>query len=123
MATHNPPWSQHKLAKASGVPVSTVSRVIRGERTASPTVVRRLAAALQVEPAVLSPESLGTPDGTESEGAWPAVVARLVRQVDRIEVRVRALEMQADRDHAAERDLVDTLESYTKRRRRSEESP
>ena len=48
-------WTQEDLARESGVPVVTISRIEndRPENQPRPSTIRRLAAALRVEPAWL----------------------------------------------------------------------
>jgi transcriptional regulator with XRE-family HTH domain len=50
-------WSQRDLAARSGVAPNTISQLERGERQAMPSTVRKLADALDVEPAMLLAES------------------------------------------------------------------
>lgn len=48
-----PPRTQAWLAEESGIPASTISRLLRGERQPTPTVVESLAPVLGLEPALL----------------------------------------------------------------------
>ncbi len=43
-------WTLEDLAQASGVMVATLSRLENGKQEARPSTIRKLAAALEVEP-------------------------------------------------------------------------
>ena len=57
--------AQRDLAAASGVGASTVNRIEKGHQAARPSTVRRLAAALGVDPAELM---AAAPDPTRAPG-------------------------------------------------------
>ena len=60
--------TQRELAAASGVSFTTVNRLERGDVPAELRTVRKLAAALGVEPAALGVEPAGLPAGRSPAG-------------------------------------------------------
>lgn len=68
-------WSQEELARQAGVDKSTISRVLKGERTPQTSTLERLAVALNVPLLALMGEGEGQ-DGTGTGGGDAVVTTR-----------------------------------------------